>query len=245
MPFDKVFFDFDSTLVHEETLDLLAKRKGVGEAVSRLTAMSMEGAVPVGEVFRQKMLLLAPTSGELREFSRSTTRLFTRDAPALVDALHWLGKEVYVISSGFHEIIDAAAVHLSISPERVFANRIAFDSAGRYVDTIDEEVPLLADGKAQAVRRIPGAKTSGVMVGDAVTDMAAKDDVALFVGFGGVARRQRVEEEAPVYISCRSLGALLPIVASPEEFQSLLLAPLFHPFAHRAKRLQGYVRRNL
>ena len=52
--YKQIFFDFDSTLVKLETLDVLAQMKGIGEEVKVLTEASMNGLVPIEEVFEKK-----------------------------------------------------------------------------------------------------------------------------------------------------------------------------------------------
>jgi phosphoserine phosphatase len=48
------------------------------------------------------------------------------------------------------------------------------------------------------------------MVGDGVSDLEAKPEVDLFVGFGRYVVRERVKREAAVFI--RSLDALVPLL---------------------------------
>ncbi len=50
-----------------------------------------------------------------------------------------------------------------------------------------------------------------MMVGDGLSDLEASEEVDLFVGFGGAVYRQRVAEEAPVYITSPSLSPILPL----------------------------------
>ena len=64
----------------------------------------------------------------------------------------------------------------------------------------------------------------GVLAEDAchgVTDLEARDAVKLFVGFGGVVKRDRVAAEADVYISANSLAPIVPLVLSPEDARQL------------------------
>ena len=46
--------------------------------------------------------------------------------PELVRSLHQRGTSVFLVSGGFHAIIDPIAVHLSIPADHVFANSILF-----------------------------------------------------------------------------------------------------------------------
>jgi len=54
-----------------------------------------------------------------------------------------------------------------------------------------------------------------MLVGDGASDQRAAHTVDLFVGFGGVARRERVAKLAPVYVTAASLAPVLPIAAGP------------------------------
>jgi hypothetical protein len=44
-----------------------------------------------------------------------------------------------------------------------------------------------------------------------VSDLRTRDTVDLFVGFGGVARREKVEQGADIFIYCSSLAPVLPM----------------------------------
>jgi hypothetical protein len=56
------------------------------------------------------------------------------------------------------------------------------------------------------------------LVGDGVSDLWARSAVELFVGFGGVAYRERVASESDIYVATDSLAALLPLAASVEAY---------------------------
>ncbi len=80
-----------------------------------------------------------------------------------------------------------------------------------------DEAPLtVSDGKAQIVSQLMTGKTGrSLLVGDGVSDLLAGPAVDLFVGFGGVADRSQVHEQAPLFISSPSLAPLLAIAAGP------------------------------
>ena len=61
-----------------------------------------------------------------------------------------------------------------------------------------------------------------MLVGDGVTDLEARDAVKLFVGFGGVARRERVAAEAEVYIETDRLSAIVPLALSARDVNRLI-----------------------
>ena len=67
-------------------------------------------------------------------------------------------------------------------------------------------------GKNKVIRDIRRAFPGRAMlVGDGGSDLEAADDVDLFVGFGGVAFRDRVSAQSPVYIRVPTLTPVLPL----------------------------------
>ncbi|MGZ8868425.1 MAG: HAD-IB family phosphatase, partial [Thermoanaerobaculia bacterium] len=59
------------------------------------------------------------------------------------------------------------------------------------------------------------AKGRAAFVGDGVSDLETKPAVDLFIGFGGVAVRDRVRDEADTFVEETSLRAVLPYLLEP------------------------------
>ena len=60
MSFDRICFDFDSTLSRIEGIDELAKRVGLGEEMTKLTNAAMNGDVPLEAVYSRRLELIRP-----------------------------------------------------------------------------------------------------------------------------------------------------------------------------------------
>ena len=60
-----------------------------------------------------------------------------------------------------------------------------------------------------------------MMVGDGSSDLATKDDVDLFVGYGGVIARDMVKAASDIYVSCPSLAPILPLAAGRRGWERL------------------------
>ena len=54
------------------------------------------------------------------------------DHRGLVDLLRSQGKEVYLVSGGFRQLIEPFAEYLSIPEENLFCNRLLFNSKGKF-----------------------------------------------------------------------------------------------------------------
>jgi hypothetical protein len=64
-----------------------------------------------------------------------------------------------------------------------------------------------------------------VLIGDGVSDLAARPAVQAIIGFGGVVTRQRVAIEADVFIKVNSLAPVLPLALSQTEQKRLSATP--------------------
>jgi phosphoserine phosphatase len=94
------------------------------------------------------------------------------------------------------QLILPVAHKLKISGDRVIANVLHFDAAGRYTH-FDRSVPTSRDGgKAEVVHTLK--KKHGyapvVMIGDGSTDMQARPPADVFVGYGGNQVRDKVRD---------------------------------------------------
>ncbi len=206
------FFDFDSTLVRVETLDELVTDVALRRDVEALTSASMNGHAPFAEIFPRKLALIAPTRQALADMSDRCVREWLTDGTEdLVRAILAAGKEAWIVTANFHELVDPVARHLGIPSERVIANAMRFGPDGAFAGC--EDSPLMADGgKALAIRPFVRNREEAVMVGDSTSDLACRPEVGLFVGFGGVVVRPAVRDAAAVFLEAPDLRPLLEYV---------------------------------
>jgi phosphoserine phosphatase len=93
----------------------------------------------------------------------------------------------------------------------VHAVALQFHDDGTYADFDRRSLLARAGGKELVVRAILSrSKGKSAFIGDGVTDLETKPVVDLFIGFGGVQERERVRENAGVYVCEPSLMAVLP-----------------------------------
>ena len=86
-----------------------------------------------------------------------------------------------------------------------------------------EDTPLVqASGKSDVVTEMLGDRRGrSILVGDGVSDLAARDVVDLFVGFTGVVSRPHVVAESDVLVTGDSLAPLLGIALTESEQEAL------------------------
>lgn len=221
-----VIFDCDSTLTTVEGIDVLATAMGMEEEVAALTDSAMEGDVDLTDVYGARLALLQPSRQAITALRSSYKNNVVTDAAAVVAALREIGIAVYVVSGGLAEPVEDFAVSLGIDPGHVRAVTARHDSlsgewwkpgaGGEDYAGFDDGALTRSDGKAEIITELlKGTTGMSMLVGDGASDLYAADSVDLFVGFGGVVRRERVAADAAVYIDTDSLAPVLPLAAGP------------------------------
>lgn len=215
-PYQQIFFDFDSTLVRAETLDLLAHMAGVGEEVLVLTELSMNGEVPLEQVFEKKIKMIAP-SREMIARLHQESAFFVEGIKEVISNLHQLGKEVYILTSNFRQLVEPFAQQLGIPFQRIIASELYFDDDGFYRGMSSGSPLARSGGKRVMIEQHVREKDEAVMIGDSVTDLACAPCVHRFICFGGVVAREPVRAQADIFVESSDARALLPHLLTPEE----------------------------
>lgn len=119
-------------------------------------------------------------------------------------------KKIYLISGGFHSLIDPIARELRIPINNLFANKLLFDFNGNY-GTFDANQPTSrSGGKGEAITQIRNFNSSQlqsnnqlkiVMIGDGATDLESAPPADWFIGYGGNVIRDSVRERAQYFVT--------------------------------------------
>jgi phosphoserine phosphatase len=201
-----VCFDVDSTVCTDEGIDELAAFCGAGEAVAALTTRAMGGSVPFQDALASRLDLIRPSAATLASFLAAHPPRLSPGIAALVAALHAKGKDVYLVSGGFTQMINPVADLLHIPRDRVFANTLLFDAAtGAYSGFDTKAFTCRSGGKAAAIAHLKSLHdyTPLVMIGDGATDLEARapGGAEMFIGYGGVAKRAVVVAGADWFVT--------------------------------------------
>lgn len=203
-----VFFDVDSTLAAIEGIDELGT--GMPE-IAALTERAMNGEIALDEVYARRLELIRPTREAIERLGARYLEAMIPDAPETLAALRAAGMELSIVSAGIEQAILPLAARLGIPARAVHAVRLDFDGAGGYAG-FDRRSPLTRNGGKEVVVMNVRARSKGkaIFVGDGITDLEAKPAVELFIGFGGVRRRERVIGESDVFVDGPGLAGILP-----------------------------------
>jgi len=223
-----VIFDCDSTLSTIEGIDELARMTGHAYDVALLTKRAMEGDVPLESVYGHRLVTVNPTQSQVKAIAKRYQETVVPDSRELINALKSMGTEVFIVSGGLIEPVRDFGVWLGVPRENIYAVNMEYDTlAGKWWRYWElpggdnpranylavEPNPLTGThGKNQIISRIRTMYSGRIlMIGDGLSDLETAEDVDLFVGFGGAVYRQKIAEEAPVYIHKLSLASLLPL----------------------------------
>jgi phosphoserine phosphatase len=214
---DAVCFDCDSTLTRIEGIDELAERARCGPQIAALTETAMNGLVPLEEIYAKRLDLVRPDRSTLAWLAERYGDEMVSGATETIATLKRHGKAVYVVTGGLLQAVAEFARSLGFSPEQVHAVKVYFDGVGAY-QGFDTSSPLCrSDGKATICRELVAKHGNIAMVGDGLTDLAARAGGAYVVGYGGVAYREAMRQGADFYVVTPSLTDTLPALLTEEE----------------------------
>ena len=248
-----LIFDFDSTLVDFETLELLADialagapdAEAIRSQIASLTDRAMGGELDFGQALRQRLALLPLNRDHVQILAASAPDRLTASVRRNLDFFHQNPGKIIVISGGFREVIAPVAQELGVPPDRILCNDLIYDADGR-VTGVDEANPLShANGKPAAIHAL---NLSGrvVMIGDGWNDAEVKIAGAAdaFYAFTEVVRRARVVEAADM--EAASLDEVLHAEglvgrwSFPRSRMKMLLLENIHPSAVERLEEAGY-----
>jgi len=208
MSFDVICFDCDSTLSRIEGIDELARRVGMGEEMSKLTDLAMNGVVPLEAVYERRLSLIRPDQDSINWLAGLYIAEIVEGVKEVFASLLAQNQTVHIISGGLRQAILPLAECLGLPESHVHAVDIYFNEDGSYRN-YDLNSPLArTGGKAVVVGTLKG-QGSLVMVGDGKTDLEAKQSGAFVLGFGGVVDRAIVREQADYYTTEPTLLSVL------------------------------------
>lgn len=217
--FGAICFDCDSTLTRIEGIDELAQRAGVVAEIAPLTAAAMDGTLALDDVYAKRLEIVRPNRDALAWLGARYVEEMVDGARETIAALQAIGKPTFLVSGGFLQPVTTLARAIGIDASNVRAVEIYLDGSGRYAG-FDASSPLTrSDGKAEVCRAVAEHHGAVAIVGDGVTDLAARAVGAYVVGFGGVARRRVMAEGADCFVAEAPLTRTLDVLLSSTEMR--------------------------
>eukprot|EP01060_Flectonema_neradi_P032375 TRINITY_DN5138_c6_g1_i1.p1 TRINITY_DN5138_c6_g1~~TRINITY_DN5138_c6_g1_i1.p1 ORF type:complete len:236 (+),score=42.27 TRINITY_DN5138_c6_g1_i1:77-784(+) len=202
---DAVCFDVDSTVCIDEGIDEFAAFLGKKDEVSAWTSKAMGGGVSFEDALSARLKIMNPNKDQLDEFIEKNPPKLSPGIAELVTTLRVRGKSVFLVSGGFTQMIHPLADILGIPRGNVFANTILFNENGTFSGHDRTAFTSKSGGKPACITFLKGKYgfSSVTMIGDGATDLeACKPGAAdLFIGYGGIQKREKVVKEAKWFVT--------------------------------------------
>ena len=201
-----ICFDMDSTLIQTECIDELAKRAGVGDKESEITARAMHGEIDFKESFKERVALLKGLDASVMKDIAENMPI-TEGTDRLMSVLKTCGYKIAILSGGFTYFGEYLRKKYGI--DYVYANELEIGDdgklTGRYVgDIVDgqrkaELLKLIAQ-----VERVNLAQT--IAVGDGANDLPMIGEAGLGIAFHA---KPRVVANAKQSINTMGIDGIL------------------------------------
>lgn len=201
-----ICFDMDSTLIQTECIDELAKRAGVGDKVSEITARAMRGEIDFKESFKERVALLKGLDASvMKDIAKHMP--ITEGTDRLMSVLKTCGYKIAILSGGFTYFGEYLQKKFGV--DYVYANELEIDENGKLTgnylgDIVDghhkaELLKLIAQ-----VEKVNLAQT--IAVGDGVNDLPMISEAGLGIAFHA---KPRVVANAQQSINTMGIDGIL------------------------------------
>jgi D-3-phosphoglycerate dehydrogenase len=246
-------FDFDSTFMKVEALDVLCEviyqdsAAGVQilSEIQRLTDLGMEGKLSLKESLTQRIQLLQANRDHIgvviEELKKKVTASVIRNKVFFKQH----SENIYIISNGFKEIIIPIVQEYGIKPEHVLANTFKFDHDGNIIGFDEKDELCENQGKVKKIKSL-NLQGEAIMIGDGYTDYETLEGgaVSKFFAFTeNVTRKIVVEKASQIAPSLDEILYELSYKASvsyPKNRINVLLLENVHEDAVKIFEHEGY-----
>ena len=172
--------DFDSTFIKVESLDELLEISEPGnklkiDKVKKMTNNGMEGKISFSESLSRRIKLLEATKDNI---DKTVQKLRDKVSDSFVNNIDFLKENkdnIYIVSSGFHEIIDPIVLEYGILKKNIYANSFIFDKSQKIIG-YDENNPLSTSKGKVKILKMLGLKGITHIIGDGFTDFEIKKE---------------------------------------------------------------------
>ena len=149
--------DFDSTFIKTESLDELFRisnpiDKDLHEKINKITSDGMEGKLSFSQSLSNRIEILNANKDDIKKTINEIRDNITDSFKSNKDFFKKNKKYIYIVSSGFHEIIDPIVLNYHI-PKRIFMQTIfSLMKTGKLLDLIKKILYLKQKEKLKLLK---------------------------------------------------------------------------------------------
>ncbi|MDR6845061.1 phosphoglycerate dehydrogenase [Flavobacterium granuli] len=246
-------FDFDSTFIKVEALDVLceviyqdsAAGEQILKEIQRLTDLGMEGKLSLKESLTKRIQLLQANRDHIGTVIEELKKKVTASVIRNRTFFKQHSDNIYIISNGFKEIIIPIVSEYGIKPEHVLANTFKFDHDGKIIGFDEKDELCENQGKVKKIKSL-NLQGEAIMIGDGYTDYETLEGgaVSKFFAFTeNVSRKIVVEKASQIAPSLDEILYELSYKASvsyPKNRINVLLLENVHEDAVKIFEHEGY-----
>ena len=172
--------DFDSTFIKNESLDILFEisdpnNKDKIREIKKITDLGMNGDISFSESLKRRIKLLQASRKDIDKAVNNIRLNISDSFEKNFDFIRKNRTKIYLVSSGFHEIIDPIAEEFNIIKNHIYANNFVFDDNEIVTGFDDKNVLSMDKGKVEIVKNLNLDGTIHV-IGDGYTDYEIKKE---------------------------------------------------------------------
>lgn len=155
-------FDFDSTFIQVEALDVLCEviyensvaGKQILAEIQHLTDLGMEGKLSLKESLTQRIHLLQANRDHLGKVIQELRSKVSASVVRNKTFFKQHQDDIYIISNGFKEIIIPIVQEFGIKAENVLANTFKFDHEGNIIGFDEKDELCENQGKVKKIKSL-------------------------------------------------------------------------------------------
>lgn len=181
MKYKSIIFDFDSTIVSVESLDILVNisskdqldKEEIVQKIKDITNLGMNGTITFNESLLQRIAIIAPIRSDILKASEKIAQLITKSFLEDKNFFSQNAKNIYIISGGFEEMMIPTIKQLGILESNVFANKFLFDNSDKVKGFDTSRLTSQNLGKVKQLQTLKLPQPV-VIIGDGYTDYEIK-----------------------------------------------------------------------
>lgn len=207
-----VVFDLDNVLIDTETIDEIAKIKGIEEEISDITLQAMQGKIPFETSIRQRVKKLEGINTS--DIDEAMDKISLN--PGAVETATELKKQGYKIAiiTGSFDVI-ALKVKELINADYAFYNTLEVDD-GKLTGEVSG--PLITQNKVDVLRQLVDeigiTLDECATIGDGANDLEMIKNAKIGIAYNA---KPILKENADVQINEKDLRKVLDIMADEEK----------------------------